>query len=314
MGYEAAHMWRISSDVTDRATLLDAVRKYRGLENYSKPGGFNDLDMLIGSIRPPSVPWFMPPFLVIKIFSPVVSRTQFTVWSVLGAPLIIGAHLSTSEDNLVGRTSDEEVDRAFADESPKTEAETAAAEEKLQGMRQKKRLLLQNELPPALQWDVDTYSNEALLLVNQQKRQMGKVLEFEEPAGLHLVVGRGLTATSEEIDRVLPGLSSSTNKQPLLALAFANHRSWFFHRSWSSTVVCSKTCWQELLKSLTNEEKKAFSIGTRLRGVDVWKEQGKKGTTTEDSEYFSAVVGEPFSISVKGGGDNRALIFQVAPP
>lgn len=78
-GAKLANSWRITPDVIGRLTLQDASLTNAGLADYAGPGGFNDPDMLLSSsntsVRQLPVEW---------------SRTQFSVWAVLMAPLLIG--------------------------------------------------------------------------------------------------------------------------------------------------------------------------------------------------------------------------------
>jgi len=78
-GAKLANSWRITPDVIGTFTLQDAALTDAGLAEYAGPGGFNDPDMLLSSAnaatRELSVKW---------------SRTQFSVWSILMAPLLIG--------------------------------------------------------------------------------------------------------------------------------------------------------------------------------------------------------------------------------
>jgi hypothetical protein len=50
---------------------------------YAGPGGFNDPDMLLGSSGGSAVK-----------LTPLQSRAQFSLWSVMAAPLLIGANLA----------------------------------------------------------------------------------------------------------------------------------------------------------------------------------------------------------------------------
>lgn len=79
-GGKLANSWRISSDVIEWQTCQMAYEFDAGLQKFSGPGGFNDPDMLYGS----AASWQM---------SQARSRTQFSLWSVLMAPLIIGANV-----------------------------------------------------------------------------------------------------------------------------------------------------------------------------------------------------------------------------
>lgn len=79
-GSKLANSWRISPDAVEGWTMQDAALSDAGLAEYAGLGGFNDPDMLLGSTthatRTLPIAW---------------SRTQFNVWAILMAPLLIGA-------------------------------------------------------------------------------------------------------------------------------------------------------------------------------------------------------------------------------
>jgi len=81
-GAKLANSWRISSDVIEWQTCQMAYLADNGLEEFAGVGGFNDPDMLFGS----AASWQM---------TEARSRTQFNLWAVLMAPLIIGANVRT---------------------------------------------------------------------------------------------------------------------------------------------------------------------------------------------------------------------------
>ncbi|CAD7936877.1 unnamed protein product [Amoebophrya sp. A25] len=91
-GEQLSNMWRISADVVDDLTLVDAVRHYYGLQKYGGPGGWNDIDMLIGSSLNPHAGTFQQ-----KKLGPTASRSQFSLYAVLGTPLLIGAPLTKTD-------------------------------------------------------------------------------------------------------------------------------------------------------------------------------------------------------------------------
>lgn len=82
-GKGLANSWRVGYDINtwddawSRAVTVD-----EGLAQYAGPGGFNDMDALIGS-TPGSV----------DVFTPTQSRTQFSLWAILASPLIIGTNM-----------------------------------------------------------------------------------------------------------------------------------------------------------------------------------------------------------------------------
>eukprot|EP00930_Biecheleria_cincta_P042421 TRINITY_DN29197_c0_g1_i1.p1 TRINITY_DN29197_c0_g1~~TRINITY_DN29197_c0_g1_i1.p1 ORF type:complete len:414 (-),score=71.19 TRINITY_DN29197_c0_g1_i1:9-1250(-) len=77
-----ANAWRITSDVTSSGTYEYARNIDAGLARFSGPGAFNDPDMLLGS-SPGAA----------RRLSHQQSRTQFSLWAILMAPLLIGADL-----------------------------------------------------------------------------------------------------------------------------------------------------------------------------------------------------------------------------
>jgi len=82
-GSSIGNSWRIAGDVTNWKTMYRAIRKSELVIKYAGPGGWNDPDMLIGSGGG-------------SIFNLLAhqSRTQFSMWAVLAAPLLIGAAIN----------------------------------------------------------------------------------------------------------------------------------------------------------------------------------------------------------------------------
>eukprot|EP00961_Rhodomonas_salina_P102017 1372191-Rhodomonas_salina.1 len=81
-GAAVGNSWRISYDVVDWSTLYHAVQINSKLAKFASPGSWNDPDMLIGSS--PGTAFHLLPHQ---------SRTQFSLWSVMAAPLLIGSKL-----------------------------------------------------------------------------------------------------------------------------------------------------------------------------------------------------------------------------
>eukprot|EP00440_Ansanella_granifera_P052773 gb/GFBE01057221.1/.p1 GENE.gb/GFBE01057221.1/~~gb/GFBE01057221.1/.p1 ORF type:complete len:444 (+),score=82.67 gb/GFBE01057221.1/:1-1332(+) len=79
-GRNLANSWRITPDVIEAVTLQDAALTDASLATASGPGGFNDPDMLLGSSAGAT-----------RSLTRAWSRTQFNIWAVLMAPLLIGA-------------------------------------------------------------------------------------------------------------------------------------------------------------------------------------------------------------------------------
>ncbi|EKX46356.1 hypothetical protein GUITHDRAFT_70739 [Guillardia theta CCMP2712] len=82
-GKSIGNSWRIAGDVVNWKTMYRAIRKSELVVKFAGPGGWNDPDMLIGSGGGSN-------FNLL----PHQSRTQFSLWSVLAAPLLIGAAIN----------------------------------------------------------------------------------------------------------------------------------------------------------------------------------------------------------------------------
>jgi len=77
-----ANAWRITPDVTEWQTSRIAGRVANDLEQFAGPGGFNDPDMLLGASSSAT-----------RSLTETHSRSQFSLWSIVMAPLMIGANL-----------------------------------------------------------------------------------------------------------------------------------------------------------------------------------------------------------------------------
>lgn len=90
MGYELGNQWRISGDGRNWGALSAAVNTNAYLARYAGPGGFNDPDLLIstgeGSYGPGRVGWYQ---------TERQSRTQFSTWAVMAAPLLMSADIQS---------------------------------------------------------------------------------------------------------------------------------------------------------------------------------------------------------------------------
>jgi alpha-galactosidase len=77
-----AHLWRTTGDIRDRySSLLAIVHRNLGLWRYAGPGHWNDPDMLeVGNGG----------------MSTTEYRSQFSLWAVMAAPLLIGSDLRTA--------------------------------------------------------------------------------------------------------------------------------------------------------------------------------------------------------------------------
>ena len=70
---------RIDTHFDTRPNVLFAIDTNAFLSQYARPGGWNDPDMLIGSSS--SAAFYL---------TPIQSRSQFSMWAVMAAPLILG--------------------------------------------------------------------------------------------------------------------------------------------------------------------------------------------------------------------------------
>jgi len=82
VGWSLGNSWRIAGDVNRWDSVYNAIRTNENLYNYSRPGGWNDPDMLVGSA--PTAAAHLETFQ---------SRTQFSMWAVMAAPLLIGSNM-----------------------------------------------------------------------------------------------------------------------------------------------------------------------------------------------------------------------------
>ena len=82
-GQSLANSWRIGYDVRNWLSAWNyAIRVNAFLASYAGPGAWNDPDMLVGSS--PEAACHM---------TPQQSRTQFSLWAVMAAPLLIGSNM-----------------------------------------------------------------------------------------------------------------------------------------------------------------------------------------------------------------------------
>ncbi|CAJ1404395.1 unnamed protein product [Effrenium voratum] len=95
-GKGLANSWRIGYDVRNwRSAWNYAIRVNAFLHDYAGPGGWNDPDMLVGSSD-----------TAVRM-TPEQSRTQFSLWSVMTAPLLLGSMLSMTDHDLETYTNRE---------------------------------------------------------------------------------------------------------------------------------------------------------------------------------------------------------------
>jgi hypothetical protein len=86
-GNDLGNSWRIAADSDDWIHIYRAIRTNENLSKYAGPGHFNDPDMLVGSGKDAAIS-----------ITPKQSRTQFNMWAVMAAPLMIGASLTDMTD------------------------------------------------------------------------------------------------------------------------------------------------------------------------------------------------------------------------
>lgn len=79
VGRHLGQMWRVGADVRDWQGVYEATRVMEQLAAFHGPGGWNDPDMLIGSSSSARLS-----------LTPTQSRAQFSLWTVMAAPLMLG--------------------------------------------------------------------------------------------------------------------------------------------------------------------------------------------------------------------------------
>jgi len=88
VGYSLGNSWRIDGDGDNWGDLTKAINTMVGLTAYAGPGGWNDPDLLIGtgvgSIGPDRGGWYQ---------TDLQSRSQFSMWCLFSAPLMISADI-----------------------------------------------------------------------------------------------------------------------------------------------------------------------------------------------------------------------------
>jgi alpha-galactosidase len=78
-GASLGNSWRIAQDDRTWFTILNSINVNVNLSQYAGPGAWNDPDMLIGTGY----------FTITE----AQARTQFSMWSVMASPLLIGSNL-----------------------------------------------------------------------------------------------------------------------------------------------------------------------------------------------------------------------------
>lgn len=82
VGATLANSWRVALDVRNWPSLWNAASINGKLAEFSRPGAWNDPDMLVGNV----------PGSKLRV-TPNQTRTQFSLWSVMAAPLLIGSSI-----------------------------------------------------------------------------------------------------------------------------------------------------------------------------------------------------------------------------
>jgi len=82
VGKNLGNQWRIAGDCSNWSDVLIEIDVNSQLTEYAGPGGWNDPDMLLGSTSGTAAS-----------LSEVQSRTMFSMWSVMAAPLLIGSNI-----------------------------------------------------------------------------------------------------------------------------------------------------------------------------------------------------------------------------
>jgi len=82
-GQKLGNSWRIAGDCNRWPDVLNAIDTNAPLATYAAPGGWNDPDMLIGSTSGTAAS-----------LPPAQSRSMFSMWAVMTAPLLIGSHIT----------------------------------------------------------------------------------------------------------------------------------------------------------------------------------------------------------------------------
>jgi alpha-galactosidase len=77
-GPELGNIWRIASDNVNWNSVYAAARQMEQVTKYAGPGGWNDPDFVLGSNSDSHVH-----------LTPLQSRTQFSLWCIMAAPLIL---------------------------------------------------------------------------------------------------------------------------------------------------------------------------------------------------------------------------------
>jgi alpha-galactosidase len=93
VGKNLGNSWRIAGDGQNWPALVNCINVNAQLGMYAGPGGWNDPDLLIGtgvgSYGPDRNNWYQ---------TDLQSRSQFSMWCVMAAPLLISADINSVSD------------------------------------------------------------------------------------------------------------------------------------------------------------------------------------------------------------------------
>jgi len=81
-GMDIGNSWRITGDTQDWGAIYNAAQVNSKLGQFAGPGGFNDMDSLVGSSEG-----------ALDTMLPHQSRSQFSLYAILSAPLIMGVNV-----------------------------------------------------------------------------------------------------------------------------------------------------------------------------------------------------------------------------
>jgi alpha-galactosidase len=82
VGSTLGNSWRIAGDCNSWGDVLNAIDTNANLAKYASPGSWNDPDMLLGSSN-----------MTAAYLAQIQSRTMFSMWCVMAAPLLIGSNI-----------------------------------------------------------------------------------------------------------------------------------------------------------------------------------------------------------------------------
>jgi len=98
VGYSLGNEWRVGPDDGGWQQILDNVNIDAPLAKYARPGGWNNPCLLIGADA-----------FGHKLITEVQSRFQFTIWSILAAPLVLSQNIRLWSEYLQETYTNKEV-------------------------------------------------------------------------------------------------------------------------------------------------------------------------------------------------------------